>query len=389
MNTKSRAPKGRAAFCCKPLDRVYTRQTMAKTVRYTATVTPEERSVVRIEGEIPFAELAQFRASALAELGKNVSIDGFRKGHVPEKVLVERIGEMSLLSDMAERALAVAYPEIIKEHNVDAIGRPSISITKLAPENPFTFTARVAVVPTIALPDYKKIAQGITREPDAVSDQELDEAIANIQRQKIAYERLQKKAAASKDGQTLPTPETVEGEKEPVIPELTDEYVKTLGDFDSVATFKAKLREHLEIEKKKEVASKHRATLTDAIIDKSTVDLPQVLIDAELGQMFGQMEQDLTRANLKIDDYLAHAKKTREDLIKEWTPSAEKRAKLELILAEIAKLEKIEAAADAVEAEVNHLMSHYKDADPARVRAYVSAMMKNDAVMKMLEELSA
>ncbi len=362
---------------------------MAKTVRYTATVTPEERSVVRIEGEIPFAELTQFRAAALAALGKDVSIDGFRKGHVSEKVLVERIGEMGLLSEMAERALAVAYPEIIKEHKIDAIGRPAISITKLAPENPFTFTARVAIVPTITLPDYKKIAKDIARDPETVSETELDEAIANIQRQKIAYERLQKKAAANKDGQRLPTPETVEDEKEPAVPELTDEYVKTLGEFDSVAAFKAKLREHLEIEKKKEVASKHRAAITDAVIEKSAIDLPQVLIDAELGQMFGQMEQDLVRANLKIDDYLAHTKKTREDLIKEWTPSAEKRAKLQLILAEIAKREEITVPDVAVQAEVGHLMTHYKDADPERVRIYVESMMTNDAVMKMLEELSA
>ena len=67
------------------------------------------------------------------------------------------------------------------------------------------------------------------------------------------------------------------------------------------------------------------------------MDLPQVLIDSELGQMFAQMEEDIKRAGLQFDDYLAHIKKTKEELAAEWKPLAEKRAKLQLVLNEIAK----------------------------------------------------
>ncbi|MCA9366386.1 hypothetical protein KC722_02290, partial [Candidatus Kaiserbacteria bacterium] len=314
------------------------------------TIEKQDGSQVQITGEIPFTELAKHRASAIAALGKDIEIDGFRKGHVPEKVLVEKLGEMRILSEMAERTLAKVYPEAVKEHNLEVIGYPQVSITKLAPDNPMGFTATVAVVPEITLPDYKKTAAEVNKDKASVevTDADVEDQIKDIMRQKIAYERLQKKAAAGakhvhEDGTVhdgpahgegttdLPTPESEAAKEEEEefdpekieLPELTDEYVKELGQpgqFETVADFKAKLREHLEIEKKREVEAAHRAKLTDKIIEDSTFALPQVLIDSEINQMFAQMEEDLKRANLKMDDYLSHIKKTKENLIKEWTP---------------------------------------------------------------------
>jgi FKBP-type peptidyl-prolyl cis-trans isomerase (trigger factor) len=99
------------------------------------------------------------------------------------------------------------------------------------------------------------------------------------------------------------------------------------------------------------------------------------------------MEEDLARANLKIEDYLGHIKKTREDLTKDWTPTAEKRAKLQLVLNAIAKKEDIKADPSLVDHEVSALLERYKDADEERVRIYVMSILMNDAVMKMLEEV--
>lgn len=357
------------------------------------TVTKEEKSQVKIAGEIPFTELLHERKAALKALGQHVSLDGFRKGHVPEAVLVKHIGEMPLLAEMAERAIAHMYPHILEAHNIDAIGYPKLEITKIAQDNPLGFTATVAVLPEITLPDYKAISKEINASKPTleVSEAELEEKIADILRQKAAYERLQKSAS---------TPVAVEGEEaveekkgeEPKleIPDLTDEVVKTLGQpgqFETVEQFKTLLREHLEIEKKRDVSANHRASITDAIIEKSTIELPQILIDSELGQMFAQMEEGLKRSNLKLDDYLTHIKKTKEDLKKEWSPSAEKRAKLQLILNEISKTEKIVADEKAINDQVTELTTMYKDADEARVRTYVASVLTNEAVMKMLEEV--
>jgi len=357
------------------------------------TVEKEEGSQVKISGEIPYEILNEERSDAIKALGKNVELDGFRKGHVPESVLVKHIGEIAILTEMAERSISHMYPHILEEHKIDALGYPKIEITKIAPENPLGFTATVAVLPPVTLPDYMSIAETVNsnKAEDTVTDEDLTKKIDEILRQKIAYEKMQNKAATkpAEEGD-LPTPETVEEkETEIIVPELTDELAKTLGQpgqFETIEDFKTKLREHLEIEKKRDVATEHRAKLTDAIIDVSEIGLPQILIDSEIQQMFGQMEEDLKRSNLKMEDYLKHIKKTEDEIKKEWTPAAEKRAKLQLILNEIAKKESVKADAELVEKQVAELKEQYKDADEMRVRTYVESILTNEAVLKMLED---
>jgi len=347
-------------------------------------------SMVKISGELPYVELQSERNAAIVALGKNIEIPGFRKGHIPTPVLEKHLGEMTILAEMAERAIAHAYPHIIEEHNIEAIGHPKIEVTKLAPENPLGFTATVAVLPTFTLPDYKEIAKTInsTRPSDEITDTELEEKIKDIQRQKAAYERLQGKAAAGTEGESVDTPKEAKESDTAALPELTDEYVKGLGQpgqFETVADFKAKLREHLEIEKKQQNAAKHRAAITDGIIAKTEIEIPQILIDSEIQQMFAQMEEDLSRAELKMDDYLSHIKKTKDELKTEWTPAAETRAKLQLLLNEIAKTEKITPDMEQVNKQTAELMDRFKDADEHRVRLYVASVLLNEAVMKSLE----
>ena len=69
-----------------------------------------------------------------------------------------------------------------------------------------------------------------------------------------------------------------------------------------------------------------------------------------------------------------------------YSKSAEKRAKLQLILNEISKTEKIVADEKAINDQVTELITMYKDADEMRVRTYVASVLTNEAVMKMLEE---
>lgn len=394
--------------------------------------TKEVGSQVKIVGEIPYTELEKERATAIKKLGQNIEMAGFRKGHVPENILVEKIGDMAILSEMAERAIAKVYPMILKEKSIDAIGYPQIQITKIAKNNPLGFTVTVAVLPEIKLPDYKSIAAELNKEKEdkALTEEELEQQIKDIQRQKAAYERLQAKAAMKAkadavkkdlDGVTqLPTPgsktaeqhnheeethvhadgtihagpaheETENIDLENIeVPELTDDYVKSLGQpgqFETVGDFKKKLKEHLGIEKERELAAKHRAKVTDAIVAVTELDLPTVLVDSELGQIKAQMAEDLQRANMKLEEYLKHIKKTEEELIAEWKPSAEKRAKLQLVLNEIAKQENLKADESEVKAQVDMLMSQYKDADERRVRVYVTSMLQNESVMRFLENL--
>jgi trigger factor len=362
----------------------------------TLTLEHLPQSEVKVSGEIPYQYLEKYRAHAIEHVQEGLNWDGFRPGHIPESVLISRIGEMPIIQDMAEHALEHAYPTIVRHFNLDVIGYPKITLTKIAKDNPLGFSLTVAVVPPVTLPDYRAIAKTVNKERPsaAVTDADVDAQIEDILRQKLAYERLQKKAAAEAsapaDGTpVLPTPETVTAGETDSLPPLTDEYVKTLGQpgqFATVADFRAKIREHLTIQKAEEATSQHRAALTDAIIDKSTCELPAVLIEAEINQMLAQMEADLTRAQLNLTDYLSHIKKTKEELVAEWRPSAEKRARLQLVLNAIAKDAAVTLDPARVDSEVSALLERFKDADERRVRLYVESVLSNDAVMKLLED---
>lgn len=345
-----------------------------------------ENGEVTITGDIPFSDLEKYRTHAIAHVGENVTIKGFRSGHIPENILIAHVGEMVLLEDMARHAIEEWYPKIIEKRGLDVIGFPKIGITKLAKDNPLGITIVVSVVPHVNLPEYKKIAHEENKNSEhvMVTDEDVDAQIHDILRQKVAYERLQKKATKG-SGDDMKNDENTDT---PPLPELTDELVKTLGSqgqFENVDDFKSKIKEHLLIQKTDEQRSKKRARLTDAILDKAEVKIPQILIDAELDQMFAQMEHDLKRAELSLDSYLTHIKKTQEDLRHEWTPNAEKRAKLQLILNAIAEKEHIDADSEAVEKEVSLLLKEHPNADVGRVRTYVTSVLINNKVMEILE----
>ncbi|HEU5114219.1 MAG TPA: trigger factor [Candidatus Paceibacterota bacterium] len=339
---------------------------------YKATVKKLDKTgEVEIKSEISAAEFADAVKATLAHVRKETELPGFRKGTAPEKLVRERIGETALLKEAAEHAISHAYGHILEVEKIDAIGYPKVSITKIAEGNPLEFTIVTAIVPEIKNFDYKKISAKENAkkiEIAAVTDEEVEKAITDI---KNNFARAKKQPK--------------EGEKtEPI--ELTDELVKTWGDFKDVADFKKKLKDNLAAEKEHRALEKKRIELVDALTKELSIVIPEVLIESELGRMADQMKYDIERMGIKFDDYLKHLKKTIEDLRKEWRADAEKRVKLDLILDHVAKSEKISADKDKVAAEINHAKEHHKDIDPERARSYFEHIFLNQAVFEFLEK---
>ena len=150
------------------------------------------KSLVEITGEIPKEKLEEKRKDAIKNLAGKVEIDGFRKGMAPESVLVKKLGSMSILEEMAQICLNEAYPEIILKHELDVIGYPEISITKIAEGNPLGFKITSTIVPEIELPNYKKIAGDIVskKENIEITDKEVGETIEEIRKQRATKRDL-------------------------------------------------------------------------------------------------------------------------------------------------------------------------------------------------------
>lgn len=349
-------------------------------------ITKLPRSEVEIEGELEIDIFESYYSLALKKIGENMELPGFRKGKVPENVLLSNVKEIHILEEMAEMALSELYSKIIKENKIDAIGRPDIAITKLARKNPLGFKIKIAVLPETKLPDYKKIAKNVLKDAKieekdlGVTDEELESTIMDIRKSRAPKVHMAEMTEKEKD-------EKEKKELEPELPEFNDEFVKGLGPFENVEDFKSKLRENIKLEKENSQKEKTRLKIIERIIDESILEIPALLTNLEVDKIMYKMESDITQMGLKFEDYLKHMNKTKEDLRKEFEKDGEKKAKLGLILNEIAKEEKITADEEQVAKEVAHILEHYKEADPERARMHAENVLTNEKIFQFLESL--
>ncbi|MDD4989262.1 MAG: trigger factor [Candidatus Pacebacteria bacterium] len=345
------------------------------------TINKLPHSQVEIDGEISAETLLEYRKEAIKDLGKNVKLDGFREGHVPETVLVSKLGEVTILEEAAEMALQKEYVNIIDEHKLEVIGKPEVILTKIAPGNPASFKIKATVIPEIIMGDYKKIAGEEMKKKEEkieVTEKDIDDVIEEVRKLHM------------KHGNGVEKPGEIEdhSKHEHTLPEFNDEFVKTLGAFENIADFRAKAKENLIEEKKQKAKDRRRTSILDAILKDVKIDLPEILIESELSRMRARFEDELAHAGLSFPDYLKHIKKSEEEITKEWRPAAENHAKTELVLSEIARKEKIIPSKEEIETESKSLMEHYQHAEPERVRAYVTMLLMNEKVIAFLEGVS-
>jgi len=349
------------------------------------------KSEVEIEGELEAEAFETYFNKALKKVGENMEIPGFRKGKIPENILLSNVPEIRILEQMAEMAINEHYPKILEDEKIDAISRPEITITKLARNNPLEFKIKTAILPEIKLPDYKEIAKKVTSKiTDAeknivVSDEDLEKTILDIRKS-----RAPKKHITDEAKEHICADEKCEHEgkkeiKTEELPEFNDEYVRALGPFKDLEDFKIKLRENIKLEKENQAKEKTRLKIIEKIIDDSEIVLPEILVEVELDKILYRMESDIAQMGLKFEDYLKHLNKTIEDIRKEFRKDAEKKAKLGLVLSEISNLEKIVADQEQVNKEVELILQHYKEADPERARLHAQNVLTNEKIFQFLE----
>ncbi len=182
--------------------------------------------------------------------------------------------------------------------------------------------------------------------------------------------------------------------QEPQVPELNDEFAKALGKFDSLEALKNNIKEGLIIEKERQEKETWRAKVLQEIVKKSGVELPEIVVQAELHKMEDEFRGNLVQMGMPYEEYLKNIKKTEEDLKKEWLPKAKERAQAGLILRQISELEKIEVTGQEAEEEVNHIIKHYPDWDAVKAKIdmeqlleYTKGRLKNEKVFEALEKM--
>jgi trigger factor len=340
--------------------------------KITSSIKRLPQSRIEITASIPAYIFDASRSKAIAHLGEHVELPGFRKGHVSEKVLLSRLSEAAILEEMAEITIGKAYPILIEEHKLDVIGRPEIKISKIAVGNPLEFTIQTDVFPHVELPDYKKIALELNKQKEIalVDDVEVDKKIDEIR-------KIRAKNAAKEAGK--------EFDEKAELPELTDEEIKGIGNFEHLLDFKTKLKENILFEKTKASNERHRIALVEGILEKTKIDLPEIFIEQELLRMEDEFAQDISKMGMQLDEYLKQLGKTKDDIKKDWRGEAEKRANIQLITHEINRKESLAPLDSEVEMEVQKLHILYPNAPIERIKSYVDMILSNEKVFQFLE----
>lgn len=333
-----------------------------------------------VKAEIPAEVLAQYRSEALKEIQKTAKLDGFRPGKAPEEAIVRVYGEGAILREAVEHAIQKELPEVFAAEKLMIIESPRV--TTDAPEigKPVVFTARAALAPAIELPDYKEIAKKYIekKEEISVSDEEHVQALTHLKRERARIEKIEAGTDAQKAAEESRTAEAKD------LPELDDAFVQSLG-YENAEKFSEALRANIKTEKEMQAAEVRRAAILDELVKYAKISFPSALREYELDDMEARLKDDLSRIGQTFDSYLAQVKKTREQVRGEWKDAADKRAKVRLILAEIARKESIEPDGKVLDHEMEHAKKQYPQADPIGLRAHIAHALRNDATLRFLE----
>jgi trigger factor len=337
---------------------------------------------LEVRAEIPTDLLLRYREETLKDLQKTAKLDGFREGKAPMERIVQIYGEDAILKQAVEHAIQHELPELLAKEHALIIEAPRVSIEQLESDKPVRFSAHAALAPKVELPDYRAIAREKNAQKDeiSVSDEEHREAMTHLRRERARIGKIESGSEPQK------AHEESRAMKEGDLPELDLPFVQSLG-IESVEKFAETVRGNIKSEKELRARERRRAETLEELTNRSTIKYPARLREYELDDMEARIKQDIERAGLTWEGYLTETKKTREQLRAEWKEAADKRAKVRLVLTEIARKEKIEPEKERLEKEFENAKKHVPGAEPEALRAHIAHALRNEKVLEFLEDL--
>lgn len=414
-------------------------------------ITDKSESSKEIEITVPLEDMQNYLEQAAVNL--KLEIKGFRPGKAPLKIVQDAVGEEKLWHEAVHLAINETYFKAIDETNMEAISSPQIEIDEIKINQPLTYKASVTIIPELSLPDYKKIAKETfsDKKDVEIETKEIDEAINMIQKSRAKAVRVlreskngdevivdfqgkidntlqeglkgdkvsivlgekrfikefEEEIVGLKEGDkkdfTIKIPFTKGDHKnvefnveivsvnERELPQIDDDFAKSLGDFSGIEDLKEKIKDNLKVEKEFKKNQSLRVKAIEMIGKESKTEIPELLIEREIDNMIQDLKLQLSQAGLSLKDYLGQEKKEEKDLREEWKPEAQKRIKTSLVLREIAKKEKIMIDEKELKKEVDNYLSQISDENTKKkieidqLEIYLRERITNEKVFQLLE----
>ena len=381
-----------------------------------------EKNMAKLTVEVPAEEVEKALQAAYMKEKNKISIPGFRKGKVPRAMIEKMYGAAVFYEEAANILIQDNYVAAMEESKEDIVSRPTIDIVQIESGKPFIFTAEVAVRPEVTLGKYKgvqvtKIDTTVTdEEVEAALEKEqqknsrtvtvTDRPVANGDTAVIDFEGFvdgvafeggkgenhpleigshsfidtfedqlvghhagdevevnvtfpEKYQAADLAGKPAVFKVKINEIKTKELPELNDEFASEVSEFDTLAEYKEDLRKHLEVEKENEAKRTKEDEAIKKIIDKSTMEIPEAMIDTQCENMVNEFAQRIAQSGLSMEQYMQFSGMTIDGLKEQVRPEAETRIKSSLVLEQIAKDENIEVSEDEINAEIEKMAAQY------------------------------
>lgn len=345
---------------------------------------------VRINVEVPFAELEPDFQRAYKELAKQVRLPGFRPGKAPAKLLEARIGREAMLDQIVNDALPSRYGQAVAESDVQPLGRPNIEVTKKEYGQDLRFTAEVDIRPKISPPDLSALTVSV--DPIEIGEDDVDaelqslrtrfgtltavdrpvavgdvvsidlsatvdgEDIPNAAAEGLSHEvgsgRLiaglddavvglsadesrvftAKLAAGEHAGQEAQVTVTVRSVKERELPEPDDEFAQLASEFDSIDELRASLSDQVRQAKRAQQAEQIRNATIDALLEQVDVPLPESYVQAQFDSVLHSALSGLNHDEARFNELLVEQGSSRAAFDAEARTASEKDVKRQLLL---------------------------------------------------------
>ena len=387
------------------------------------TVENLEKSMAKITITVDADAFEEAMVKSYNKNKKNISIQGFRKGKAPRKMVEKLYGPEVYYEDAANFAIPDAYEEAAKESGLEIVSRPEIDVVEIEKGKDFVFTATVAVKPEGTLGDYKGIevekktvkvmAADVNAEIDKVREQNSrmitvenrgikkdDTAVIDFEGfvdgepfqggkgedyslvigshsfiDTFEDQLVGKKAGeevdvnvtfpeeyheASLKGKPALFKVTVKEIKKKELPKLDDEFASEVSEFETLKEYKASVKKNLTERRKEEAKREKENEVVEKVVENITVELPGPMVDEQTQQMIQEFAGRLSSQGLSFDQYMQMTGMTVDALMGQMKPEAEKRIRTRLALEAIVDAEKIKATAKDIDKEIENMANMYQ-----------------------------
>lgn len=405
-----------------------------------------ESSKVKLEIEVAAPEVDTALARAYRIVVNKINLPGFRKGKVPRRILESRFGPEVLHEEALEILVPPAYDEAVEEAGVDPIGQPEFELVQVEEGKPLLFNALVEVIPPVKLGDYKGLeaeqeeaeiddlqidhhfymlreqnARLVPREDGLVKSGDLvtidfkgfvdgepfeggeaedysleigsNTFIPGFEEQLIGVRPEEEKEVKVKfpdnyrkddiAGKEALFQVTVKQIKEKELPDLDDDFVKEVSEFETLDEMKEDLRVKLLKNAEDQAKNKLESDLIEMISAASEVEPPKILVERQIDRMIGELEGYLRYQGMGLEQFMELSGKNKDEMREDKREEAEQRTKANLVLDAIAKKEGITVEVSELEAKINEIAESYND-DPDRIRELLE---KQGRIPVMFEEI--